>query len=159
MELLGTRFNSGSVLNGTNANGSCVAGFDSAAYLLGISSNVFHAYNVSQSIAWTNPVSPINTLWTTVNSTFYPRQPGQQIDVAAIPSPFQGLKAETYEDSRETQLRLVDGGYNGEVDPVQPLAVMSRRIDFMIVADAVSFLAFLSSPTPADFRITPTDCR
>lgn len=109
MDYLGTRFNSGSVVNSTNENGSCVANFDNAGYLLGISSNVFHAYNVSQSIAWTSSVSPINQLWTAINSTFYAAQPGQQIDVAAIPSPFQGLKADTYEDANQTQLRLVDG--------------------------------------------------
>ena len=110
LEYLGTRFNSGTVVNATNSsNGSCVQNFDNAAYLLGISSNVFHAYNVSESIAWTSPVSPINQLWTAVNSTFYQAQPGQQIDVAAVPSPFQGLMASTYEDSNQTQLRLVDG--------------------------------------------------
>jgi lysophospholipase len=97
-----------------------------------------HAYNVSQIPAWTLPASPIYQLVAGVNSTFYAYQPDQQLDIAALPSPFQGIRPGTYEDSNETQLRLIDGGLDGQVDPIFPLIVAARDIDVIVIADAVS---------------------
>lgn len=79
--------------------------------MMGASSDLFNAYNVSQSIAWTFPLSPIYVIKEAVNSTFFARQPDQQIDIAAIPNPFFGVNNGTYEDSMQTQLRLLDGTF------------------------------------------------
>lgn len=84
---LGTQYNSGSVV------GQCVNNFDNAGWLFGWSSLVFHAYNVTDSVAWTaTGISPINVLWTTINATFGDVQPQQQLDIAALPNPFQGIQ-------------------------------------------------------------------
>lgn len=132
MKSLGTSLKSGTPV------GQCVEGFDNAGWVLGTSSMLFHLYNVSQIPAWTLPASPIYQLVAGVNSTFYAYQPEQQLDIAALPSPFQGIRPGTYEDSNETQLRLIDGGLDGQVDPIFPLIVAARDIDVIIVADAVN---------------------
>lgn len=135
MKSLGTSLNSGTPV------GQCVEGFDNAGWVLGTSSMLFHAYNVSQIPAWTLPASPIYQLVAGVNSTFYAYQPEQQLDIAALPSPFRGIRPGTYEDSNETQLRLIDGGLDGQVDPIFPLIVAARDIDVIIIADAVSLVS------------------
>ena len=60
------------------------------------------------------------------------------MDVTAVPNPFLGLNAATYEDTAATQLRLVDGGLTGAVSPLAPLAVAARDVDLIVVIDAVS---------------------
>ncbi|KAM0755886.1 hypothetical protein T439DRAFT_376171 [Meredithblackwellia eburnea MCA 4105] len=128
---LGTSLNAGTVVND-----QCVTGFDNAGFLFGISSNLFAEYNITQSAAWTSPVSPINAAWTLINSTFYSVQPNQQLDISAVPNPFKGLNNGSYEDSNQDQLRLLDGGLDGQVDPLAPLLVKARGVDTIIVADA-----------------------
>lgn len=63
------------------------------------------------------------------------------MDVTAVPNPFIGLNAATYEDTASTQLRLVDGGLTGAVSPLAPLAVAARDIDLIIVVDASQHLS------------------
>ncbi|KAK4058742.1 hypothetical protein OIO90_000186 [Microbotryomycetes sp. JL221] len=117
---------------------TCVTNFDNAGFITGCSSNVFYAYNVSDNIAWTNPASPINLLWTTINATFGAQQPNQQLDISAVPNSFQGLNPGMYEDSNETQLRLVDGGYDGQVVPLEPLLVRERNVEVIFAIDATA---------------------
>lgn len=67
-------------------------------------------------------------------------QPNQQLDIAAVPNPFKGVHIGGYEDASQDQLRLLDGGFNGEVDPIAPLAVAKRALDVIVVSDAVRTL-------------------
>ncbi|KAM0792425.1 hypothetical protein ACM66B_005102 [Microbotryomycetes sp. NB124-2] len=149
-EYMGTR------LNPAVPEGQCVTNFDNAGFITGISSNVFHAYNVTQSLAWTNPASPIYTLWTTINETFYAQQPNQQIDISAVPNAFQGIQPGTYEDSNETQLRLLDGGYDGQVVPLEPLLVKARKVEVIVAIDAT---ADSEQQQPTGASIAATDFR
>lgn len=124
MEQFGTAANSGTPVGGTAA-GNCVTGFDNAGVILGISSNLFvrrpfhklgsereayspvsqNFYNISSNIVWTNPLSPVFAAWQAINSTFYAEQSTQQLDIAAIPNPFKGINAGTFEDANQDQLR------------------------------------------------------
>lgn len=61
--------------------------------------NLSDDYSVHPTVCFPN-----HQLWTASNSTFYAVQPGQQIDVAAFPSPFQGVEVDIYEDANPTQL-------------------------------------------------------
>ncbi|KAK4053035.1 hypothetical protein OIV83_001770 [Microbotryomycetes sp. JL201] len=149
-EYMGTRLNAGT------PQGSCVTNFDNAGFVTGISSNVFHAYNVSDNIAWTNPASPIYTLWTTINSTFYAQQPQQQLDISAVPNAFTGIQEGTYEDANETQLRMLDGGYDGQVVPLEPLLVKARKVEVIVAIDAT---ADSEEQQPTGASIAATDFR
>lgn len=80
---------------------------------------------------------PLNTAWNLVKNTFALAQPNQQIDIAAVPNPFLGINADTYDDSAETQLRLLDGGESGENCPLSSLVVKARQVDFIFVVAAV----------------------
>lgn len=165
MEVLGTTFNGAGA---PASDSACAVGFDNAGFVLGASSNIFvrppfvpsffctdcyvaqNAYNITNAIAWTNPLSPINQGWTLVNRTFFDTQPRQQMDITAVPNPFLGLSATTYEDTTATQLRLVDGGLTGAVSPLAPLAVAARDIDLIIVVDSVGPLPPSSPRVMAD---------
>lgn len=65
-------------------------------------------------------------------------QTGVRLDAAAVPNPFFGISKETFPDTEQRLLALVDGGENGEVTPFQPLLVKARGVDTIIAIDAVS---------------------
>lgn len=100
--------------------------------------------SITNNPTWTTPGQPLNFAWNLVKTTFSKAQPDQQIDIGAIPNPFLGINAGNYEDSAETQLRLVDGGESGENDPLTSLVVKARNVDVVIVAAAVRPLSFSS---------------
>ncbi len=54
-----------------------------------------------------------------------------------IPNPFFGVANNTFPQSNQTFLRLVDGGEDGEVIPLQPLLVKAREIDVILAIDGV----------------------
>ena len=64
-------------------------------------------------------------------------QPGVELDVVQYPNPFFGIAEGTFIDSSQTVLRMVDGGEDGEVIPIQPLLVKAREVDVIIAIDAV----------------------
>lgn len=111
--LLGTQLNSGT----PSSPHACVNGYDNQGFVMGASSNLFDFYNVSNIATWTSPASPLYAAWNLINSTFYAVQPGEQMDISAVPNPFMGLNAAEYEDSNQTQLRLIDGGFSAS-DPI-----------------------------------------
>lgn len=107
--LIGTDFSSGLP---TNAS-LCAQNFDTAAFMFGISSNVFPEDNVTSEFFFTESI--VATLATLVNETFFEggKQVGLQVDTANVPNPFMGLGDGTYLDVNETILRMTDGGING----------------------------------------------
>lgn len=65
-------------------------------------------------------------------------EPKVEYDVASWPNPFYGVAPDTFIDSAQTNLNMVDGGEDGEVIPLQPLLVKARGIDVIFAIDAVS---------------------
>jgi lysophospholipase len=65
-------------------------------------------------------------------------EPMVEYDVASWPNPFFGVAPDTFIDSAQTNLNMVDGGEDGEVIPLQPLLVKARGIDVIFAIDAVS---------------------
>lgn len=59
------------------------------------------------------------------------------LTVGVVPNSFQGLHENTFIDSGETYLQLVDGGEDDENVPFQPLLVKARQIDVIFAIDAV----------------------
>jgi len=64
-------------------------------------------------------------------------QPGVELDVCRYPNPFHGVAKDTFIDSSQTVLNMVDGGEDGEVIPLQPMLVKARKLDVIFAIDAV----------------------
>ena len=107
-----------------------------------------NAFNVSRYPDWVDPTASLGQSWRLVNSTFYPFQPNQQIDIAALPNPFLDVAGDTYEDSQQTQLRLADGALDGLGDPLSPLIIKARAVDVIVVIGAVrNYISRISTQT------------
>ena len=142
---------------GTTNSTSCVTGYDQITFIAGTSSEIFNGLNgsvrryfcsfcvcmsfiredlcfvhIQAAALATSIVGPIIEF---LNASI--PQPGVELDVALYPNPFFGVANGTFIDSSETALRLVDGGEDGEVIPVQPLLVKAREVDVIVVIDAV----------------------
>ncbi|KAF8483262.1 lysophospholipase [Gautieria morchelliformis] len=119
-----------SLLGSVNAS-KCVAGFDQAGYIAGISSDLFNEFNVSAAALLASPAGPIIEL---INATFGPQE--VRLDSAAVPNPFKGINPNTFANTNEDFVTLVDGGSDGEQIPIQPLLVGARAVDTIIAIDA-----------------------
>ena len=139
---------------GTTNSTSCVTGYDQITFIAGTSSEIFNGLNgsvrryfcsfcvcipfiyvfvhIQAAELATSIVGPIIGF---LNASI--PQPGVELDVALYPNPFFGVANGTFIDSSETALKLVDGGEDGEVIPVQPLLVKAREVDVIVVIDAV----------------------
>ncbi|KAI0337971.1 lysophospholipase [Trametopsis cervina] len=114
-------------------NGTCLTNYDQLSFIEGLSSNLFNAPGDS------GPVGPIAAA---LNATF--PQPGLNILEGSLPNPFLGVAKNTFLDTNEPRLRLVDGGENGDEIPLQPLLTKARDADVIIAID-------VSSDTPDNF--------
>lgn len=56
-------------------------------------------------------------------------------DVANWPSPFNGIKASTFQDANATWLELLDGASNAENVPYDPLFVRKRGLDVIVTLE------------------------
>ncbi len=56
-------------------------------------------------------------------------------DVANWPSPFHGIKANTFQDANATWLELLDGASNAENVPYAPLFVRARGLDVIVTLE------------------------
>ena len=143
---------------GSRDNTSCVTNFDQLSFIEGISSNLFNEFNLSVLLSslqgkarsligqiqtaalQSSPIGPIIDI---INNTFQ-QSAAIQLDSAAVPNPFFGFNSSIpgYPniDVGERLLRLVDGGENGEVDPLQPLLVHARGVDTILTIDSVCYL-------------------
>lgn len=59
-------------------------------------------------------------------------------DVSNWPNPFKGLKNQTFEDSDDTWLELLDGSSNLENVPYAPLFVKARGLDVIVTLEGSS---------------------
>ncbi|KAH8091703.1 lysophospholipase [Cristinia sonorae] len=109
----------------------CMTGFDQVSYIESVSSNLFNEFNTSSDALASSPIGPIISA---LQVTF--PHPGMQLDAAMVPNAFFGVGDGTYPDANHKFLRLVDGGEDGQVLPLQPLLVKARKIDTIIGIDA-----------------------
>ncbi|KDQ57439.1 hypothetical protein JAAARDRAFT_58053 [Jaapia argillacea MUCL 33604] len=118
---------------GSQNNSVCVTGFDQVSFVEGTSSELFNAYNVTLAALLNSTVGPIIEA---LNSST--PEPGIELDVSLYPNPFFGVANQTYIDTNQEYLSLVDGGEDGEVIPIQPLLVKARGVDVILAIDATS---------------------
>lgn len=116
---------------GTTNNSICVTNYDQSAYIAGSSSELFNEYN------FTNTFNSSFGSILTLMASLMP-EPMVEYDVASWPNPFYGVAPDTFIDSAQTNLNMVDGGEDGEVIPLQPLLVKARGIDVIFAIDATN---------------------
>ncbi|EGO02345.1 hypothetical protein SERLA73DRAFT_104762 [Serpula lacrymans var. lacrymans S7.3] len=116
---------------GTQNTSVCVTGYDQSSFVAGSSSELFNEYNLT---------NILNATLGSVISVFESLLPqeGVELDVASWPNAFYGVSPDTFIDSNQKNLNLVDGGEDGEVIPIQPLLVKTRDVDVIVAIDATS---------------------
>lgn len=61
---------------------------------------------------------------------------GKDNDIATYPNPFAGLNPNTFSDTDQVDLDLVDGGEDNENVPLWPLLHQDRNVDVILALDA-----------------------
>lgn len=99
----------------------------------------FHFYNVTNNNLWANKSGALTEIRNVLNLAFGLAQPQQQLDIAAIPNPFEGISG--YGDSDQHQLRLLDGGIDGLNNPILPLLVPGEPISTLFHSTRMNFIS------------------
>ncbi|KAG2142746.1 lysophospholipase [Suillus bovinus] len=114
---------------GTTNNSICVTNYDQSAFIAGSSSELFNEANLTNT--FNSEFGSIIDLMASLMP-----EPQVEYDVASWPNPFYGVAPDTFIDSAQTNLNMVDGGEDGEVIPLQPLLVKARGVDVIFAIDA-----------------------
>ncbi|KAK9461145.1 lysophospholipase catalytic domain-containing protein [Lipomyces oligophaga] len=126
MKYIGTKVDNGI------PEGNCTVGFDSGAFLIATSSNIFDAYplNVPAFQSAVIPSVLLNdiTEYKITNSTFL------QNVANYYPNPFEGYDGSS-EYSNKSILTLQDGGFDGQGVPLLPLLQPERGLDIVFALD------------------------
>ncbi|TCD71666.1 Lysophospholipase 1 [Steccherinum ochraceum] len=117
---------------GSPNNSVCVTGFDQLGFIEGSSSELFNEFNTSAAAL---AASPAGVLIGVIETTFN-QSKDVELDATLIPNPFAGVNRGPFPDADSKMLRLVDGGEDGQIMPIQPLLVKARDIDTIIAIDA-----------------------
>ncbi|KAG2073383.1 lysophospholipase [Suillus decipiens] len=114
---------------GTTNNSICVTNYDQSAFIAASSSELFNEANLTGT--FTSTEGPILDLLESLMP-----EPGVEYDIASWPNSFYGVAPDTFVDSAQRNLNMVDGGEDGEVIPLQPLLVKARGVDVIFAIDA-----------------------
>lgn len=128
IKYLGTKVNNGVT------NGTCIQGFDNAAFVLGTSSSLFNQYLNTLVCDDCHTYSGLMKYFLKRFLTYMSKN---LIDVALYkPNPFFGSKYSKSDNitSSET-LYLIDGGLAGEIIPLSTLMVKERALDLVFAFD------------------------
>lgn len=128
IKYLGTKVNNGAT------NGTCIQGFDNAAFVLGTSSSLFNQY---LNTLVCDDCHTYRGLMKYFLKRFLTYMSKNFIDVALYkPNPFFGSKYSKSDNvtSSET-LYLIDGGLAGEIIPLSTLMVKERALDLVFAFD------------------------
>ncbi|KAG1736436.1 lysophospholipase catalytic domain-containing protein [Suillus paluster] len=118
---------------GTTNNSICITNYDQSAFVAGSSSELFNTANVGSVPTLSTTYGPILSLMESILP-----EAKVEYDVASWPNPFYGVAPDTFIDSAQTNLNMVDGGEDGEVIPLQPLLVKARGVDVIFAIDATN---------------------
>ncbi|PSR76524.1 hypothetical protein PHLCEN_2v8427 [Hermanssonia centrifuga] len=130
MTYIGTHLTNGEPDNNT----ACVTAFDQAGFMMGTSASLFNQVFD----AGTNELDKFGSDGSGIVYSLERQLRSVRTradDVADWPSPFHGIKNDTFEDSDSTWLELVDGSTNGENVPLGPMFVKARGLDTIVAVD------------------------
>ncbi|KAF9782507.1 phospholipase B [Thelephora terrestris] len=128
---VGTHLSNGKPDNDT----ACVTGFDEAGFIIGTSSSLFSIILDKGQTTLSGLKEQDSAGLDHLVSMFLNSIETRADDVANWPSPFNGVKSNTYIDTNTSWLELIDGGLNLENIPLGPLLVNSRNVDFILAVD------------------------
>ncbi|KAG2054996.1 lysophospholipase [Suillus hirtellus] len=137
---------------GTTNNSICVTNYDQSAFIAGSSSELFNEANFTNTL--NSELGPFLALMADLMP-----EPQVEYDVASWPNSFYGVAPDTFIDSTQTNLNMVDGGEDGEVIPLQPLLVKARGVDVIFAIDATDDINDFADGSSlivsiCDYRIT-----
>ena len=112
----------------------CVTGFDQAGFVMGTSASLFNqifdfAHNTLEMRR-----DDVDTMLYLLQRQLRSVRTRAD-DVANWPSPFTGLKPDSFEDSSATWLEMIDGASALENIPLSPMLVNARGIDTIVVVE------------------------
>lgn len=128
VKYLGTK-----VSNGV-ANGTCIQGFDNAAFVLGTSSSLFNQYLNTLACDDCDTYTGLTKFFLKRFLTYMSKN---YIDIALYkPNPFFGSKFSSSDNITNSEtLYLMDGGLAGEIIPLSTLMVKERALDLVFAFD------------------------
>lgn len=117
--------------DGESTNGSCIAGFDNAGYVLGTSSSLFNQF-----ILQINTTSLSSTVKNIITH-FLDKVSDKENDIAIYkPNPFYKTdEASVKSIVKNDTLYLVDGGEDLQNIPLHPLLQPQRKVDVILAYD------------------------
>jgi len=128
-QYIGSNFSNGVISDG----GKCVAGFDSASFVMGTSSSLFNIFlfqNVSQ-------IDSIPGFVADTIVSILSDLDDDHNDIAQwAPNPFHQWSSATKSIADSTELALVDGGEDLQNIPLTPLIEPKRNIDVIFAIDS-----------------------
>ncbi|EGV65988.1 lysophospholipase [Yamadazyma tenuis] len=122
------------VTNGEPTNGSCVAGFDNAGYVMGTSSSLFNSFLSSLTCPTCNSLNVVLKYFV---NRFLDYLSDNQLDIAQYsPNPFKGSQyAGSDSITNNDTLYLMDGGLANETLAISSLLTTHRKIDAVVAMD------------------------
>jgi lysophospholipase len=127
-QYVGSKFEGGLLPNSS----SCIAGFDSASYVLGTSSSLFN-----QLILNLSSMDNIPTVFKDAIAAILARLGRKEEDIADwTPNPFFGWNSNTNPNAANDSLTLVDGGEDLQNIPLTPLVQPIRAVDVIFAIDS-----------------------
>lgn len=113
-----------------SSTGTCVAGWDNAPWVMGVSSTLFNA--AFSMLVEANGSSIIKDAVLSILGAI----DSKYNDVALLPNPFEGYRNDTSDVAPLLNLTMVDGGEDGQNVPLWPLLQPSRELDFIFALDS-----------------------
>lgn len=119
------------VTNGKSNNGTCIAGFDNASFMMGTSSSLFNQF-----LLQLNSTGISGTLYN-VAQNILSKIDDEENDIADYtPNPFYGISHGTSKSlSSSKHLYLVDGGEDLQNVPLSPVIQPKRNVDVVFAFD------------------------
>ncbi|OBZ76687.1 Lysophospholipase 2 [Grifola frondosa] len=123
---------------GSSNDSTCVTNFDQVSFIVSTSSMEGAVAYVQQTELSERAIDTTEQRIraTTDSPAELPPNPNVNTSLALFPNPFYGAAANSFIDTNETVLQLVDGSLDGENIPIQPFLVKARGVDVILAVDA-----------------------
>ncbi|KAJ5130310.1 uncharacterized protein N7515_006349 [Penicillium bovifimosum] len=127
LKYLGSRFEGGLLPK----NESCIAGFDSAGFVIGTSSTLFNQF-----LLQINTTTLPDFIKSVFNNIFSELDKSQDDIAVYDPNPFYQYNKESSPYADQTALDVVDGGEDLQNLPLHPLIQPERHVDVIFAVDS-----------------------
>jgi lysophospholipase len=129
LKYLASNFSDGAV----PSDGSCVAGFDNAGFVMGTSSSLFNTFLLANISSLPGVPSIVIDALTSILEVL---GEGNNDIAQYTPNPFRGWRPGFNRNTNSTELSLVDGGEDLQNIPLHPLLQPTRGVDVIFAIDS-----------------------